>query len=543
MNTESQPGDDVTIALGSNVEVMSGPSRPKVDIVSGSQPEMATETADLLRRRLLAISMIFVVALVIALVRDLLQSADMQGPFPIFRIGVLLTIAAISVGLWRVEGLPLNLMRVVEIVVFGLVGFQLILMFGGEAILFARTDNQESMIGLLHQDDLAWTLVIVIYGMFMPVTWKRAAIVVFPMALIPEVVELVLPFIEPAVDGLRERDRSDRYPMTLLAALAATVCAHVVHSTRSEAYRARRFAQYRLREMLGKGGMGEVYKAEHVLLKRDCAIKLIRKDEDTDERALVRFEREVRATAKLTHWNTIEIFDYGRTDDGTFYYVMEYLPGMSLDEIVKKYGRVPLGRAVHFLVQTCHALKEAHAMGLIHRDIKPANIFSAERGGTFDVSKLLDFGLVKQDRAAPTEMEMSRLESVDMDVTLEGSFGGSPLFIPPEQVTDYHAADPRSDIYSLGCVANYLLTTRPPFPGSDLMTVLRAHAFQPAAPPSEYNPEVPDELDEIVLRCLAKSPADRFQSVTELAEALQQCPGIERWTDADAEAWWRENEG
>ena len=181
----------------------------------------------------------------------------------------------------------------------------------------------------------------------------------------------------------------------LIAAVASVCGTHLINTLRREVFEAKQLGQYRLVKLLGAGGMGEVYLAEHRMLKRPCAIKLIHPDRAGDPRVLARFEREVRMTARLSHWNTVEIFDYGRTDDGTFFYVMEYLPGLSLEDLLERHGPLPAERVVHLLRQTCHGLREAHEVGLIHRDIKPGNIFAAQRGGLYDVVKLLDFGLVK----------------------------------------------------------------------------------------------------------------------------------------------------
>ena len=216
--------------------------------------------------------------------------------------------------------------------------------------------------------------------------------------------------------------------------------------------------------------------------------------------ALARFELEVRATARLSHWNTVEVYDYGRTDDGTFYYVMEYLPGLSLQELVDRHGPLPPERVIYLLRQACDALHEAHQMGLIHRDLKPPNIFAAFRGGQCDVAKLLDFGLVK-----PTRNEASPV------VTREGTITGSPLYMAPEQIMQTHQADARTDLYGMGAIAYFLLTGQPPFYSDDPMTVMVAHAHDPVVPPSRLRPEVPDDLEKIVLRCLEKSPGARFQ--------------------------------
>jgi len=279
--------------------------------------------------------------------------------------------------------------------------------------------------------------------------------------------------------------------------------------------------------------MGEVYRAEHTLLKRPCAIKLIKEGEDADATILARFEREVQSTAKLTHFNTVAIYDYGRTDDGTFYYVMELLPGKSLEALVGEHGPLLPERVVHFLRQTCRALEEAHALGLVHRDLKPANIFAAERGGVYDVTKLLDFGLVKHAGGEQSE---------DSQLTAEGSFSGSPLYMPPEQATSFGRVDGRGDIYALGAVAYFLLTGKPPFSGEHALEILMAHARDEAVPLSRLNPDVPNDLEEVVRRCLEKKPEDRFQGAVDLERALAECECADRWTDQKAARWWQEIE-
>jgi serine/threonine protein kinase len=295
-----------------------------------------------------------------------------------------------------------------------------------------------------------------------------------------------------------------------------------------------RFGPYRLKEKLGAGGMGDVYEAEHTLLKRPCAIKLIRPDRDADEAALDRFEQEVRSTAKLTHWNTIEIYDYGQTSDGIFYYVMELLPGLNLGELVKQHGPLLPQRAVHFLCQVCGALGEAHATGLVHRDITPANIFAAKRGGVHDVAKLLDFGLVKQRTSEETGNPIA---------VPKGHFSGSPLYMSPEQATAYEKADARSDIYSLGAVAYYLLTGNPPFSGRTPVQVLAAHERDEVVAPSILQNDLPGDLEGIVVRCLEKDPTDRFQDVQTLRQSLNGCSSANKWTEERAAMWWRETEG
>ncbi len=288
---------------------------------------------------------------------------------------------------------------------------------------------------------------------------------------------------------------------------------------------------YTLRQQVGSGGMGEVYLAEHRLLKRPCAIKLIRRDKVDDSNVLLRFESEVQATAGLTHPNTIEIYDYGHTEEGTFYYVMEFLPGLNLQEIVERFGALQPQRVVYLLRQVCSALAEAHHKGMIHRDIKPGNIFSAERGGLYDVAKLLDFGLVKDNRS----------DKDSLNLTMEGAVVGSPLYTSPEVVTGDGKPDSRSDIYSLGATAYYLLTGIPVFEGENALKVVFAHVSQTVRPMTQINPKISDELEAIVLKCLEKKPEDRFQTAEELGMALNQLQ-LKEWTQKQAAAWWSDAE-
>jgi serine/threonine-protein kinase len=317
----------------------------------------------------------------------------------------------------------------------------------------------------------------------------------------------------------------------LVAAVASGFGTHVINTLRREAFEAKQLGQYRLIAPLGAGGMGAVYLAEHRMLKRPCAIKLIHPDQAGDPHVLARFEREVRMTARLSHWNTVEIFDYGRTDDGTFFYVMEYLPGLSLEDLLQRHGPLPAARVVHFLRQTCQGLREAHAIGLIHRDIKPGNVFAAQRGGLYDVVKLLDFGLVKPVAETPS----ARL-------TQEGAISGTPLFMSPEQARGLHDLDARSDIYSLGAVAYALLTGHPPFDGTNPLDVMMAHARDEVVPPSKLQADVPADLERVILRCLAKSPKDRFEDADSLEQALAECAAADQWTQGHAAFWWHEND-
>jgi serine/threonine protein kinase len=322
-----------------------------------------------------------------------------------------------------------------------------------------------------------------------------------------------------------------RYAVGMVAAVAAVFGTRLKNALRRQTFEARHLGQYRLIAPLGAGGMGEVYLAEHRMLQRPCAIKLIRPEQAGNPHVLARFEREVRLTARLSHWNTVEIFDYGRTKDGTFYYVMEYLPGLSLEDLLRLHGPLPAERVIHLLRQTCQGLQEAHAIGMIHRDIKPGNVFAAHRGGRYDVVKLLDFGLVKP----VAEVSSTRL-------TQEGAISGTPLYMSPEQARGLGDLDARSDIYSLGALAYTLLSGRPLFERTTALEMMIAHARDEVVPPSQLQADVPADLEQVILRCLAKRREDRFQDAGSLEQALAQCAAADQWTQEQAARWWQEKE-
>lgn len=377
-----------------------------------------------------------------------------------------------------------------------------------------------------------WVFLIFTYGIFIPNSLKGVVSVVSLMVISPIVSAIVTGMQVPQVsEVLYSGGLSEMVILLLIAASTAVYGSHRVDSLRREAFDAKSVGMYTLRKQIGTGGMGEVYLAQHRLLKRPCAIKLIRRDKVDDENVLLRFESEVQATAGLTHPNTIEIYDYGHTEEGTFYYVMEFLPGLNLQEIVERFGPLPQERVVYLLKQVCSALAEAHHKGLIHRDIKPGNIFSAERGGLYDVGKLLDFGLVKYSRSDENSLEL----------TMEGAVVGSPLYTSPEVVTGDGIPDPRSDIYSLGASTYYMLTGKPVFDGENALKVMFAHASQTVEPLSTHNPDISEELEAIILKCLKKKPEERYQTAEELSEAISRLQ-LPPWTQEQAAAWWSEAE-
>ncbi len=315
-----------------------------------------------------------------------------------------------------------------------------------------------------------------------------------------------------------------------LAVAVSGVASSVIFGLRREARVARQLGQYTLEGKIGEGGMGVVYRASHMMLRRPTAIKLL-PPEKAGEVSIKRFEREVRMTARLSHPNTVAIYDYGRTPDGVFYYAMEFLDGLDLQALVQRHGPQSPERVIHILTQVCGALAEAHAVELIHRDIKPANIILTERGGEPDVAKVVDFGLVKHVDTGGT----------DVTVTAQNLLVGSPLYMSPEAIKSPEGGDARSDIYAVGAVGYYLLTGQPVFDGDTFVEICSQHLqSEPTSPSARLGSAVPADLETLVLDCLAKDPVDRPASAQALAGRLRTCRSAGAWTRERAASWWTE---
>ncbi|MEP7310742.1 MAG: serine/threonine-protein kinase [Acidobacteriota bacterium] len=317
-------------------------------------------------------------------------------------------------------------------------------------------------------------------------------------------------------------------------AAVAVLPAHLLHHMGRRLREAQELGSYQLVELLGRGGMGEVWRANHRLLARSAAIKLVRPEllganNETAARLMLRrFEREAQATAALSSPNTIRVFDFGVTSEGTFYYVMELLSGRDLDSLVKEFGPVPADRAIHLLRQVCHSLADAHARGLVHRDIKPANIYVCRMGLEYDFIKVLDFGLVKfNDRRSGQTM-----------MTADHTTTGTPAFMAPEIILGGDV-DRRADVYALGCVAYYLLTGQQVFEGDTPMKLFLQHLNTVPVPPSERTElPIPPELERLVLACLEKDPNKRPQDAEQLLRLARQCQAGECWDNDTARRWW-----
>jgi len=322
------------------------------------------------------------------------------------------------------------------------------------------------------------------------------------------------------------------YPDFLLVGVAVVI-SRVVTRLGEKVNKEREMGSYRLLSMLGKGGMGEVWRARHRMLARDAAIKLIQPEMmsgKSGKNAFLlqrRFEQEAKATARLRSPHTVELYDFGITADGVFYYVMELLDGIDLETLVKKFGPQPAGRVVYILRQVCRSLSDAHRNGMIHRDIKPGNIFLCRMGSEYDFAKVLDFGLVKV------------LDGNDAALTVEGATTGTPAYMAPEMSLG-NQVDGRADLYSLGCVAYWLITGQLVFEERSATGMMLAHVRNPPVPASQRSElPVPEQLDRVILMCLAKDASERPASAEALGKMLEDCGDAGSWTVNRAEDWWQ----
>jgi serine/threonine-protein kinase len=511
----------------------------KIALVGSSGLDHTVEIQNLLRRRLGVVALLATVALTQYLASWLLRPPSvfeaglsatlMARPWVAWTFAVCALTASLAGFLWSRHQLALRQLRMLELLILCFVFacvmgdlWFLTVHLGWVPDIFAY--------GGLFTSATAMPpfAIIVVYGIFIPNTWRRCLAVVAAMVLVTLAGWAFL-FSRYSLPSAVLWAYFTRLGIFLGIAGAVVIYgSHRIAILRQQALQGRQLGQYQLKRRLGAGGMGEVHLAEHVLLRRPCAIKLIR-PERSDPKDLLRFEREVWATATLTHPNTVQIYDYGHAEDGTFYYVMEHLPGLTLDELVKRQGPLPPARAVHFLRQLCGALREAHAIGLIHRDIKPTNVIVCERGAVHDVAKLLDFGLVlPQGNGRDGEK-----------LTQQGAITGTPAYMSPEQAGGHETLDARSDIYSMGVLAYFLLTGQPPFAGRTPVQMLAAHLYEQPVPLTTYRPELSCELQEVVLRCLTKNPAERFADAGSREMALAACQTVGTWSECEAADRWR----
>lgn len=527
---------DLTAPFEEPVEAPAASFVPSGLVAGGGYGE---ELRRLLRSRLILVHLLAL--LYVALLKALtwaspddntLTQPDQGNPWTYFPVFTECLVGAVV--LWRIPGLSVRALRIWEAIHFvtlvGLYGWLRYVMLAYNAW---TAPDPVITIGFYGAVTLfGFTTIILAYGVLIPNTrWRSLAGVAAITAA---------PFLAVAAAAIANPDLRHSHVVPLLVQAAANLAfpaaiavfaAARAAALQRRAYeaerRAERIGQYALKRKLGEGGMGEVWLAEHGLLKRPCAVKFIRPELAAHPATAARFAREVQAVTGLTHANTVRVYDYGRADDGAFYYVMEYLDGPTLEELVRRAGPLLPDRVVYLLRQVCGALAEAHSTGLVHRDLKPGNMIIATLGGQWDVAKLLDFGLV-QDLSAETDARLTRT----------GTVLGTPAYMSPEQAAGESAVDARGDVYSLGAVAYFALTGRPPFQGKALGQLLAAHRSEAPPPLTDLRPEVPMDLAAVVARCLAKDPNDRFQSATDLERALGQCACAAGWSAERAAEWW-----
>ena len=440
----------------------------------------------------------------------------------------------------RKDEVPEHTLRVLEVAVFGVMGlffayWQFLVLSATPHQPVGENQSDVEYLGVLAAALIVhfnWFALLVFHGVLVPNSLSRGVGVVIVMCLTSVAICIVAATTHPPTG--RNAGVLFAVSTTILAAGAGL---SVFGTAKTEALQrevesareaVREMGQYRLRKKLGHGGMGEVYLAEHRLLKRPCALKRIHPRFLNNPEQLKRFEREVQATAQLRHPNTVEIYDYGRADDGTFYYVMEYLPGLSLEDMVGRHGPLPTDRVVHILKQVCGALKEAHRHGLVHRDIKPSNILVFPDGSPHDQAKVLDFGLVHW---------LTEEVEPNSKITREGLIVGTPEYMSPEQASGI-TLDGRSDLFSLGSVAYFLLTGREAFHRGNPMKTLLAVVNEEPAPVTTLNPHVPEDVLAILKKCLAKAPTERYERAADLEAALTGCSCASGWTEERSADWW-----
>jgi len=407
----------------------------------------------------------------------------------------------------------------------GLAYFLLLCFVGslGQASVILGTGDRVIVLTLAH-------ILIVAYPLIVPTPPGRTLVVALVAATSVPLSFLVLDVMgRAAIPGVAY---IGPFMFALFSAALAVVGSRVIYGLGRAVVEARELGSYRLEERLGAGGMGEVWMARHRMLARPAAVKLIRQEAfgaNDPGVVLARFEREAQVTASLRSPHTIGLYDFGVSDDGTFYYVMELLDGFDTQTLVERFGVMPAERVVHLLRQLCDSLGEAHAVGLVHRDIKPSNVYVCRYGREADFVKVLDFGLVKS----------SSHGDADLSIAAGNVVAGTPGFMAPEQILGNGPIDARTDIYGVGCLAYWLLTGQPVFEGSTLMETLMKHVHEPAIAPSKVSEmEIPESLDAIVLACLEKEPGRRPSDIDQVLRMLEECPLPVSWTADRSSRWW-----
>ncbi len=504
----------------------------------GAAQQLSAEDQTLLRRRLLAISALSLVGHGLNFFQGLFVGEpyllQLTIPLVILTAGVVILASQLSLSYRR--------LRAIEAVIFGtaVVYFAYINYL---LTLHSAQQGNEVMTAIgLDRTVTSFFALMICYGLFIPNTWRRALAVVLPMAVTPVLLALYFIFGNTAATPILRENASPEYIsylilILLFGAFVSVFGTHIIHTARKDAAKEKELGMYQLKERIGAGGMGEVWKAEHTLLARPAAIKMIRTEKldasngETPTTLQRRFELEAKTTASLRSPHTVDLYDFGITDNKVFYYVMEYLEGLDLDSLVEGFGPLLPERVVYLLRQATSSLAEAHQRGLIHRDLKPSNLHVGVMGLEADFLKVLDFGLVKVEK--DFDAETTKL-------TQEGSTTGTPAFMAPEIALKNRPIDERSDIYSLGCVAYWLLTGHLVFESESAMEMIVDHARTRPVPPSERTEtQVPADLERIILSCLEKDPDDRPQNMRDLSQQLAASDIERSWTQERAESWWK----
>jgi serine/threonine-protein kinase len=515
-----------------------GPHMVRVSFGQSSGPQPRMELKSLLQAKMRRGAMFILAVFGFFFVWDYaggVPTGAMSRSLFLAHIAVLAAATVPGVFLLTGRPLPLWIYRATEILFIGLVVafcalFQIREFTSAEWSTLAPHDRWSDALELTRDSCLLrWLTALVFYASVMPNTPRRAAVVLGSIAFAPLLLLIGQGYWEGTLMQMRGVVAEMAAWLAIGWALALSGSLKI-SAMESRAVESRRLGPYRLVKRLGAGGMGEVYLAEHDLLRRPCAVKLISPEQAGNPGTLQRFELEALATARLLDPNTVRVFDYGIDDDGTFYYVMEFLPGLSFQRLVELHGPIPPGRVVHYLRQVCSALSEAHAQGLIHRDIKPRNLMACVLGATPDVAKLLDFGLVRDITSAAQKPA----------AWLRAYIAGTPGYLAPEQGAGQRV-DARSDIYSMGAVGHFLLTGRPPFQDASLVNRAAAafdddlHAFRRALQ------HTPSDLADVIARCLDPNPDNRFPDVIALDAGLAQCQCAVEWTTELARQWWSQH--
>lgn len=507
---------------------------PEQGLVNQATGRLESQIRGLLRIRLIYTGLIVAGACTAFLVLAKLT----HGLFPIPTALVPLLTGSVTLVLWRLPRLSWTALRVAEALIF--LGSAILLTLDQilyTAGLFGAPQLVSPDMAVYRMSVVVFGLMVT-YGMFIPNTFSRAAIFLFLLFLTPFLVPAACAWSLPETGPYAHIDHI-LFNLTLLLVGGAVSAfgAHTLSVMRSTAAHLQDSGMYRLTERIGQGGMGEVWKAEHRLLARPAAIKVIRPeligapDRRRMDQAISRFQREARITASLRSPHTVNLFDFGVTCEGSFFYVMEYLEGLDLEQLVRRFGPQPADRTAYLLRQAAESLAEAHEQGLVHRDVKPSNLHVGWMGVRYDFLKVLDFGLVKVRNG--TDTDLTRL-------TVEGITTGTPAFMAPELALGRPEIDHRADIYALGCVAYWMLTGLLVFEGATPVEIVVNHVRTVPVPPSKRcELPIPVRLEDLVMACLAKEPEQRPQDLVSVCRELEDNGLTQGWTQERARAWWQ----